>query len=86
MATAVHSNVVLEEVGPSFSSLSLDLLEGRGGLEQPGTPQCTKQEIIRQIHLRQYIDGLRKKLNDKETKVEEIRYNYSYVHVRIVHA
>ncbi len=75
MATAAHSKVVLEEkLGPSLSDLSLDLEGGLREGEQPGTPQCTKQEIIRQIHLRQHIDGLRKKLNDKETKVEECRY------------
>ena len=36
-------------------------------------PVLTKQELIRQIHLRRHVNQLKRNLVDKEERVEEIR-------------
>ena len=36
-------------------------------------PVLTKQELIRQIHLRQHVNQLKRNLAEKEGKVEELR-------------
>ncbi len=72
----------LEEENRTTSHLSLDSwlsdneLTPQGVVAQRGgqlTPQLSKQEVLRQIHLRKHIDGLRKNLKEKETKVEKCR-------------
>ena len=37
-------------------------------------PVLTKQELIRQIHLRRHVNQLKRNLVEKEGKVEELRY------------
>ena len=37
-------------------------------------PVLTKQELIRQIHLRRHVNQLKRNLAEKEGKVEELRY------------
>ena len=37
-------------------------------------PVLTKQELIRQIHLRRHINQLKKNLTNKQEKVEELRW------------
>lgn len=37
-------------------------------------PVLTKQELIRQIHLRRHVNQLKRNLADKEARVEELRW------------
>ena len=71
-------------MGPSLSDLSLDLLlddaltESESGEEGKQTAtQLSKQELIRQVHLRRHINQLKKILEEKEIKVEDSRYTNS---------
>ena len=79
MATTVHSLQddyrTISHISSLYSWVSDDELTQSSLTEhhsQP-TPQLSKQEVLRQIHLRRHIDGLRKNLKEKETKVDECR-------------
>ena len=67
-----------------MSDLPLDLLledaltESESGEEgRQAATQLSKQELIRQVHLRRHINQLKKILEEKDIKAEDCRYMYN---------
>ena len=73
----LHSAVELaaiddeDDVWEQLSSLSSSNVNAIPLREED--PVLTKQELIRQIHLRQHVNQLKRNLAEKEGKVEELR-------------
>ena len=75
----LHSAVVLAGVeGDSDDELWEQLSSVSSGnvnaIPEGEDPVLTKQELIRQIHLRSHVNQLKRNLTDKEEKVEELRW------------
>lgn len=60
-----------EDVWGQLSSLSSSNVNAVPLREED--PVLTKQELIRQIHLRRHVNQLKRNLAEKEGKVEELR-------------
>lgn len=58
-----------EQLSRSSSSLSASRLQQSNEVD----PVLTRQELIRQIHLRRHVNQLRRKLEEKERAVVQLR-------------
>ena len=76
----LHSAVVLapfdhdeddDSLWDQLSSLSTDNVND---IPYGEDPVLTKQELIRQIHLRRHVNQLKRNLVEKEERVGEVRY------------
>jgi hypothetical protein len=70
----LHSAVELvatDDIWEQLSSLSSSNVNAVPLREED--PVLTKQELIRQIHLRRHVNQLKRNLAEKEGKVEELR-------------
>ena len=77
----LHTAVVLASVNEEEEGGEDDLWEQLSSVSSSNItavpygddPVLTKQELIRQIHLRRHVDQLKRNLGDKEESVEELR-------------
>ena len=68
---AVDSDDNDDDIWEQLSSLSSSSVSAVPYREED--PVLTKQELIRQIHLRRHVNQLKRNLADKEGKAEELR-------------
>ena len=71
LAAIDHNDDDDNDVWEQLSSLSSSNVDAVPLREED--PVLTKQELIRQIHLRRHVNQLKKNLVEKEGKVEELR-------------
>ena len=71
LAAVDHSDSDDDDVWEQLSSLSSSNVNAIPLREED--PVLTKQELIRQIHLRRHVNQLKRNLVEKEGKVEELR-------------
>ena len=71
LAAIDHNDGDDDDVWEQLSSLSSSSVNAIPLREED--PVLTKQELIRQIHLRRHVNQLKRNLAEKEGKVEELR-------------